>query len=85
MKQRAQEKTFPGTEVTKRRKKGEAEFKPAKDGFTFGAARVSAAATDERGYAFILVDTKRAAINVQVTPSGLLRVWMNGMQVLATK
>jgi hypothetical protein len=59
--------------------------KRTEHGFAFGAAEVSADAADDRGYAFIGVKTKRARISVHVTPSGLLRVWMNGMQVLTTR
>jgi len=54
-------------------------------GFAFGAADVSAGASDERGNVWICVKGKRAKLTVHVTPSGLLRVWMNGMQVLTTK
>lgn len=54
-------------------------------GFVFGAADVSADASDERGNVWVGVTTKKARISVHVTPSGLLRVWMNGMQVLTTK
>lgn len=54
-------------------------------GFAFGAADVSADASDERGNVWIGIAGKRAKLTVHVTPSGMLRVWMNGMQVLTTK
>lgn len=54
-------------------------------GFAFGAADVSADAGDERGNVWIGIAGKRAKLTVHVTPSGMLRVWMNGMQVLTTK
>ena len=54
-------------------------------GFAFGAAEVSAEASDERGNVWIGIDGKRAKLAVHVTPSGMLRVWMNGMKVLTTK
>ena len=54
-------------------------------GFVFGAADVSADASDELGNVWIGIAGRRAKLTVHVTPSGMLRVWMNGIQVLTTK
>jgi hypothetical protein len=50
-------------------------------GFAFGAAAVTADASDERGNAFVGVWTPRAKLSVHVTPTGLLRIVLNGKRI----
>ena len=66
-------------------KKPAPQPKRSPHGFDFGIATVTAMTSDERGNAHIGIETPKAKIIVHVTPTGLLRVWVNGMQMAAKK
>lgn len=54
-------------------------------GSVCGSARVYLLPPRKCGDAYTIIKTPKAEIKVRVTPTGLLRVYMNGMRVLTTK